>query len=131
MPQRNEIFWVDFDMPNIVEKDDDYAVAPIRVGSEQAHLRPAVVMSVDNFSHHRVCTVVPFTKWKVSHNEIPFCVAIEKDSVNNLSRNSTALPGQIQTISYARIRDKIGWLPEELMQEICGKVAAGILYECL
>jgi mRNA-degrading endonuclease toxin of MazEF toxin-antitoxin module len=122
-PRRSEIWINNLEKPNQVIKHEDYALPDERVGSEQAKIRPAVVISIESFSNLPVCTIVPFGTWQTWHNEQLWFIPIEPDSSNNLKRTSSALCSQIQTVSYQRFEKYIGDLSDDL-------VALGIQYEC-
>lgn len=88
-----------------------------RCGTEQAGVRPVVVVQTDRANPHSPHTiVVPFTtrirqKLLSSHVFIP---AVE----GGLTQDSVALCEQIRVIDVGRLRDRLGILSPQRMQEI-------------
>jgi len=85
-------------------------------GSEIGKTRPAVIVSNDvNNQFADTVTIVPLT---TSTEKIyPFEVMIRKNT-GNLKEDSKAKANQIRTIDKKRIGEKIGNLPENIIDDI-------------
>ena len=103
--ERGDILYIRF--PNVFEEAE---------GSEQAGLRPAIVVqnNVDN-KYSPTIIVIP-TTLQMPRKKFPTDVYIE----NMLSdgKISVALASQIRVISKTRIIKKVGKIPEDKMKEI-------------
>ena len=129
IPQRGEVWRVDFDSPN-ENLDEDSHLTSERVGDEIMKARPAVVISQPKFSHLDLCTVVPITRWKPWHNDAIGYIAIPQSEATYLTKNSSFVISQVQTISYSRFEKQLGLLNASWLQEVCAGIAVGIQYEC-
>ena len=99
--KQKEIYWFDLN-PGI--------------GSEQRGLRPAVIVSGDILNKSmRVCIICPLTSILKNH---PGCLLLKKNSLNNLSHDSEVLTFQIRVISQTRIKDRIGEISDEELDQI-------------
>lgn len=87
------------------------AFSPV-VGSEQADLRPAVIVSNSLFHRLNIVTVVALTARKLS---FPGRIPIDPDANNGLQKKSDALAFQIRTISTRpeRLVKKLGYLSKK------------------
>lgn len=85
-------------------------------GSEQAGVRPVVIVSGnamnDNFSVVIVCPVSS----KIKH--LPGCIILKKDSINNLSSDSEVITFKIRAVTKQRLRGKLGEVTEEQLRKI-------------
>ncbi|ADQ06110.1 transcriptional modulator of MazE/toxin, MazF [Caldicellulosiruptor hydrothermalis 108] len=104
-PQRGEIWLVDLN--------------PTR-GHEQSGIRPAVIISVDEFNScpADLVVVVPITS---KNKNIPLHVEIQPEN-SGLAKISFAKPEDIRSISKERLVKKIGKLPEAKMKELEEKI---------
>jgi len=104
-PQRGEIWLVDLN--------------PTR-GHEQSGIRPAVIISVDEFNSCSadLVVVVPITS---KNKNIPLHVEIPPEN-SGLTKVSFAKPEDIRSISKERLAKKIGQLPEEKLKELEEKI---------
>lgn len=104
-PQRGEIWLVDLN--------------PTR-GHEQSGIRPAVIISVDEFNSCSadLVVVVPITS---KNKNIPLHVEIQPEN-SGLAKISFAKPEDIRSISKERLVKKIGKLPEAKMNELEEKI---------
>lgn len=87
------------------------------IGSEQADIRPAVIVSNELFHRLRIVTVVAVTSRKLS---FPGRVSVDPDEGNGLTEPSDILAFQIRTISTnpKRIIKKLGRLSHTDIQKI-------------
>ncbi len=74
-------------------------------GHEQSGIRPAVVVSTNNFSYSGMVIICPITS--VIKERVGY-VILKKDKINKLSSDSEVLTSQIRTISVERIEKRIG-----------------------
>jgi mRNA interferase MazF len=96
---RGELWWVELD--------------PV-IGSEQAGRRPAVIVSADAFLQtgaNRAAIAPVSTKYRA----LPSWVAVGSP---DLREPSWALPDQIRTVDFARLKRRIGRVDAATMTEI-------------
>lgn len=83
------------------------ALDPVQ-GSEQAGIRPAIIVSESRFNETMpIMTIVPVTSRSKNRRAYPSEVAVAKGE-GGLQKESLALCHQVRTISSARIRRQIG-----------------------
>uniref|UniRef100_A0A7C5V2J1 mRNA interferase n=1 Tax=Caldicellulosiruptor owensensis TaxID=55205 RepID=A0A7C5V2J1_9FIRM len=89
-------------------------------GHEQSGIRPAVIVSVDEFNScpADLVVVVPITS---KNKSIPLHVEIQPEN-SGLTKVSFAKPEDIRSISKERLVKKIGQLPEEKLKELEEKI---------
>ena len=94
-------------------------LSPTR-GHEQSGIRPAVIISVDEFNScpAELVVVVPITS---KNKNIPLHVEIQPEN-SGLTRVSFAKPDDIRSISKERLVKKIGQLPNEKLRELEEKI---------
>jgi len=105
IPDRGHIIWIDFDPQS---------------GREQAHHRPALVLSPKAYNRKTsLCVLCPLTSRIKGY---PFEVLIsDKDS-------SVVLTDQVKSLDWrARKAKKKGEVDEEILDEVLGKLSALIL----
>jgi mRNA interferase MazF len=91
-----------------------------RSGSEQSGRRPVIIISHDAFNQTpgwRSIIVVPVSTSAGQKRRGPTVVALPAGT-NGLSHNSIALCHQITTLDRAKLNDKAGVVPEELLTQI-------------
>ena len=85
-------------------------------GSEQAGLRPVVIISGDTLNDTLPITiVVPVTSKVKSY---PTCVPLKASKAHGLQEDSEAIPFQVRTVAKKRLLKKIGYVTGEELQEI-------------
>lgn len=115
-------------MPEEVRRGDIWYVdwSPGR-GSEQAGLRPAVVIQTDaanrNPRYPNTIVLTVSTKGRV----VPFHVSVEPSEENGLREKSFVKCEQILTVSKERLIRRVGCLDEEIMEAVA--VAIRIVLE--
>jgi len=89
-------------------------------GHEQSGIRPAVVISVDEFNSCAadLVVVIPITS---KNKNIPLHVQIPPDG-SGLDKLSFAKPEDIRSIAKERLIKQIGQIPKEKLQELEEKV---------
>jgi mRNA interferase MazF len=87
-------------------------------GSEPKYKRPVVIVQRDSINRSKFQTVlvVPLTK-QIKHADIPGNVMLQKGDAN-LPGMSLARCTHITVIDKSRLKDKIGTLPKNKMQDI-------------
>ena len=101
-----------------------YANLTHGVGSEQNGCRPVLIVSNNIGNEHSpTVIVVPITS-NQNKNPIPTHVVIPRTSC--LGSDSLALIEQIRTIDRSRLREYIGRVGKDLMNEIDTALAVGI-----
>jgi mRNA interferase MazF len=100
---RGEIWWADFGMP---------------FGSEPGFFRPVVILQADTFNRSKIGTVIilPLTT-NLILSEAPGNVYLEKTETE-LPKDSVAVVSQITVIDKKRMREMVGTLKKERLNEI-------------
>jgi mRNA interferase MazF len=104
IPERGDLIWVDFGWPP--------------VGHEQAHRRPALVLSPSSYNRFGLALACPITSRVKGY---PFEVALP----NGLNVSGVILADQLESIDW-RVRHAglIGRLPSATIAEVLAKSAA-------
>lgn len=89
------------------------------LGSEQKHIRPALIVQNDKGNCHSPCTIVlPISHVKKGLH-IPTHILIEKNEENGLKLDSVLLTEQIRVVSEQRIICKLGCIKD---REVIGRI---------
>ncbi len=113
-PKRGEVWQIDLDPT---------------VGSELQKSRPCVIISADGVGRLPVRLVVPLTGWKPAYADYPWCVQVDPDGGNGLTKTSTADTFQTRSVSILRMSARLGTLPETTVTAIAKAVAVCVDYE--
>ena len=103
------------------------AIEP-RSGSEQRGRRPVVVLSHDGFNQTRgwrSIIVVPLSTSQTQRRRGLTAVPLEPADCG-LAKTSLALCHQITTLDRAKLRDRVGQLPQAAMQRVEAGLKAAI-----
>lgn len=100
MIHRGEIYYAD--------------LSPV-VGSEQGGYRPVVVLQNNKGNRYSTTIIVAPVSSKLTKNPLPTHVMVESDY---LEKKSVILLEQIRTIDKQRIREKVGFVENKVMQQI-------------
>ena len=73
------------------------------IGSEIKKTRPAVVVNDNALGKLPLKVIVPLTDWKEKYGSVPWMVRISPDSVNRLSKESSADCFQLRSVSVDRV----------------------------
>ena len=87
------------------------------VGSEQGGIRPIVVLQNDVGNKYSPTVIAAATTSRLTKAKLPTHIELAKDRTP-LPKDSVVLLEQIRTIDKSRIKEKIGELPPDLMQQI-------------
>jgi mRNA interferase MazF len=90
-------------------------------GSEQAGLRPVLVVSVDEFNAgaHRLAIVVPIT---TTDRGLHLDVRIEPGPPGGGDRVGFAMPYQVRTISHDRLKRRRGSVPPLVLEDVVARL---------
>lgn len=103
--KRGEVYWAD--------------LAP-RSGSEQAGRRPVIVVSHDAFNQTagwRSVMVVPLSTAAAQRRRGPTAIALRAGTAG-LRRESIALCHQVTTLDRAKLTQRIGLLPPDMVAQV-------------
>ena len=100
MIHRGEIYYAD--------------LSPV-VGSEQGGYRPVIVLQNNKGNRYSTTIIVAPISSKLTKNPLPTHVMFEN---NCLEKKSVILLEQIRTIDKQRIREKVGFIDNKVMQQI-------------
>lgn len=87
------------------------------VGSEQGGIRPVLIIQNDTGNRHSPSTIVAAITAKVRKHPLPTHVYLPKGT-SGLKRNSTILLEQIRTIDQVRLKDYIGHVDKQIMEQV-------------
>ena len=87
------------------------------VGSEQGGIRPIVVLQNDVGNKYSPTVIAAATTSRLTKAKLPTHIELTKENTP-MPKNSVVLLEQIRTIDKSRIREKIGELPPDVMQQI-------------
>lgn len=105
-------------------KRGDIFYADLRpvVGSEQGGIRPVLIVQNDIGNKFSPTTIVVTITSKTNKSSIPTHVDIHSDSNNGLKTDSIALCEQFRTIDKSRLKDKVGFIDEDTMENVLSAV---------
>lgn len=97
------------------------------VGSEQAGIRPAIILQNDMGNKHSPTTIVAAITSRQTKTKLPTHIKID---VDGLKAESTVLLEQVRTIDKSRLREHIGAVNNKTMKSIDRAIAIsfGIKY---
>ncbi len=87
------------------------------VGSEQGGIRPIVVLQNDVGNKYSPTVIAAATTSRLTKAKLPTHIELSHDSTP-MPKDSVVLLEQIRTIDKSRIKEKIGELPPDVMQQI-------------
>ena len=87
------------------------------VGSEQGGIRPIVVLQNDVGNKYSPTVIAAATTSRLTKAKLPTHIELTKDNTP-MPKNSVLILEQIRTIDKSRIKEKIGELPPDVMQQI-------------
>jgi mRNA interferase MazF len=100
--KRGDLYWIDFDPAT---------------GAEMANWHPALVIQNDVENQHSSLTVVVAITSNLRAAKLPVCVLLPAGS-GGLSRDSVAHCGHVYTVDQRRLSQRIGSLPQEMMDQV-------------
>lgn len=101
-----------------VKRGDIYYadLSPV-IGSEQGGVRPVVIVQNDVGNKHSPTVIAAAITSKTSKAKLPTHIEVYADQ-NGLNRNSVILLEQIRTIDKKRLKEKMGHLKKETMDQV-------------
>lgn len=85
-------------------------------GSEQSGLRPVVIISGDSMNkYYSVVIICPLTTQIKNYKS---CPVIQPDKINKLKSISQVISFQIRTISKLRLKKRVGYISENILEQI-------------
>lgn len=104
-------------MMNIKRGDIYYADLSPVVGSEQGGLRPVLIVQNDVGNRYSPTVIAAAITSKLSKAKLPTHIDVVAGDVG-LTRDSVVLLEQIRTLDKRRLREKMGHLPDMLMEQV-------------
>lgn len=110
-------------MKNFVKRGDIF-YADLRpvVGSEQGGIRPVLIVQNDTGNKYSPTTIVVTLTTKTKKATIPTHVDIHSDDNNGLRRDSVALCEQFRTIDKCRLKDRVGHVDDDTLNNVLSAV---------
>ena len=87
------------------------------VGSEQGGIRPVLVVQNDVGNRYSPTVIVLAITGQLNNNHLPTHVPVAAGSTG-LQKDSVVLAEQIRTLDKRRLRERIGSLKPEVMQQV-------------
>ncbi len=104
-------------MMNIRRGDIYYADLSPVVGSEQGGLRPVLIVQNDVGNRYSPTVIAAAITSKLGKAKLPTHIDILAADVG-LTRDSVVLLEQIRTLDKRRLREKMGHLPDTVMEQV-------------
>ena len=109
---------------SILRGDLYYADLNPVVGSERGGIRPVLILQNDVGNKHSPTTIVAAITSKAGKTMLPTHCPLNEDA--GLDRDSVALLEQIRTIDKRRLKDHVGVLGADDMQEVDRALAVSV-----
>ena len=108
---------------NTVKRGDIYYadLSPV-VGSEQGGMRPVLIVQNDTGNRHSPTVIAAAITSQTGKARLPTHIEISAQSYG-LSRDSVVLLEQIRTIDKSRLRERMGKLDEQAMNQVDNAIA--------
>ncbi len=108
---------------NAVRRGDIYYadLSPV-VGSEQGGMRPVLIVQNDTGNKHSPTVIAAAITSQIGKARLPTHIELSAQSCG-LSRDSVILLEQIRTIDKSRLRERMGKLPEPVMEQVDNAIA--------
>lgn len=103
--------------PLVNRCDIYYADLSPVIGSEQGGCRPVLVVQNDIGNKYAPTTIIAPITSRLSKKTLPTHVLLPKDSCG-ITVDSVALMEQLRTVDKARLKNKLGTVPTELLETI-------------
>lgn len=105
-------------MAQVVKRGDIYYadLSPV-VGSEQGGIRPVLIIQNDIGNKYSPTVIIAAITSQINKAKLPTHVEISYTEYG-LNKDSVILLEQIRTIDKRRLKDKIGHINNELMQQV-------------
>ena len=102
-------------MAQVVKRGDIFYadLSPV-IGSEQGGIRPVLIIQNDIGNKYSPTVIVAAITSQINKAKLPTHIEINSDEYG-LNKDSVILLEQIRTIDKRRLKDKIGYISDELM----------------
>ena len=87
------------------------------MGSEQGGIRPIIVLQNDVGNKYSPTVIAAATTSRLTKAKLPTHIELTRENTP-MPKDSVVLLEQIRTIDKSRIKEKIGELPPDVMQQI-------------
>ena len=107
----------------MVKRGDIYYadLSPV-VGSEQGGMRPVLIVQNDTGNRHSPTVIAAAITSQLGKARLPTHIELHGASCG-LSRDSVILLEQIRTLDKSRLRERMGKLPDAVMEKVNGAIA--------
>ncbi|KPU26693.1 PemK family transcriptional regulator [Caloranaerobacter sp. TR13] len=113
----------------IVKRGDIYYadLSPV-IGSEQGGVRPVLVIQNDIGNKYSPTVIVAAITSQINKAKLPTHIEISATDFG-LPKDSVVLLEQIRTIDKKRLREKVGFFDEDMMERVneCLKISLGLI----
>ena len=92
------------------------------VGSEQGGIRPVLIVQNDIGNKYSPTTIVIALTTKTKKSNVPTHVDIHSNNINGLKEDSIALCEQFRTIDKERLKNKVGYVDNNTLDDILNAV---------
>ena len=92
------------------------------IGSEQGGIRPVLIVQNDIGNKYSPTTIVVALTTKTKKSNIPTHVDIHSNKINGLKEDSVALCEQFRTIDKERLKDKVGHVDDDTLNNVLSAV---------
>jgi len=107
---------------NVKRGDIFYADLSPVVGSEQGGLRPVLIIQNDVGNRYSPTVIAAAITSRMGKTKLPTHIDIYADRVG-LAKDSVILLEQIRTLDKRRLREKMGHLDDDVMEEVNNAIA--------
>ena len=101
--------------PQVLRGEIYYADLSPAYGSEQGGLRPVLIIQNNLGNKHAPTTIIAPLTSRLTKKPLPTHVEF---SCEHLSQDSVALLEQIRTIDKSRLKQRMGWVSSEVMEQV-------------
>lgn len=101
--------------PIVLRGEIYYADLSPAYGSEQGGLRPVLIIQNNLGNRHAPTTIIAPLTSRLTKKPLPTHVEF---SCEHLSQDSVALLEQIRTIDKSRLKQRMGWVSSEVMEQV-------------
>jgi len=109
-------------MSTVKRGDIFYADLSPVVGSEQGGMRPVLIVQNDTGNRHSPTVIAAAITSQVGKARLPTHIELSDKSCG-LNRNSVILLEQIRTIDKSRLKERMGAVPEPVMNAVDSAIA--------
>lgn len=111
-----------FDLDTIKRGDIFYADLSPVVGSEQGGVRPVLIVQNDTGNRHSPTVIVAAITSQLGKSRLPTHIPLPADR-SELPKDSIILLEQVRTLDKRRLKEPMGRLTSQQMQQVDGAIA--------